>query len=143
MPGATPDRSMGTCSWLPGAWEVPVGERSGRQGQESPNYTVTCVGAAREIELPSSSEHLLRNVDAFGAHGPAEQEYFRWQRQKIQTVCRIIRGLAHKARVADVGCYTGLAAEAYRDAGATHIDGFDLSESALQIAATRGLRVFR
>ncbi|HLJ68959.1 MAG TPA: class I SAM-dependent methyltransferase [Chloroflexota bacterium] len=88
-----------------------------------------------------ASEHLDRNLYAFGAGGPYDEgEFLRWQRQKLETIGAILERLPAKEHIADVGCYTGLAAPYYQRAGVRAIDGYDISEPALAVAAERGLQ---
>lgn len=99
-------------------------------------------GRQQTPEATGASALKEQNARAFGAAGYEEEDYFLWQRAKLGVIARILRTLPRKTTLADVGCYTGLAAEVYRQAGAVYVDGFDISAAALNAAAPRCRNVF-
>ena len=91
---------------------------------------------------PSDDAQLTRNRAAFTELVPDEVEIFRWQREKVELIKSIIRGIPKRGVLADIGCFTGLATEQYRS-GFERAVGFDASESALPVAAARGIEARR
>ena len=83
--------------------------------------------------------HLQRNEEAFAAHVAEEQEFFRWQSEKIDLIAETLRGLNPHGAVADVGCFTGLATKIYQETGFDKAVGFDASNEALAVVAEKGL----
>jgi 2-polyprenyl-3-methyl-5-hydroxy-6-metoxy-1,4-benzoquinol methylase len=88
--------------------------------------------------------HIRRNEETFSLVA-GEQEYFRWQSQKVDLIASILRERKPAGLLADVGCFTGIATAAYHATGFDRTIGFDSSVEALNLAAARGIetRVWR
>ena len=82
--------------------------------------------------------HVSHNRDHFSVLVDEEQEYFRWQSEKIDLLVSTLHDLGPGGTLADVGCFTGMATEAFRSTGFERAVGFDLSREALKLAAARG-----
>lgn len=83
--------------------------------------------------------HLQRNDLAFASLVNDEEEFFRWQSEKINLIAQTLRGLSPRGTVADVGCFTGLATKIYLETGFNHAVGFDASREALAKVKEKGL----
>lgn len=81
---------------------------------------------------------VRQDVD-FSSRVPDELEYFRWQRNKVELIRSLLEQDSPSGVIGDVGCFTGLATDCYRQAGYESAVGFDLSTEALSQASTRGI----
>ena len=68
----------------------------------------------------------------------SEEAHAFWQAKKVALIARTLKELNPRGRLADVGCFTGIAAETYR-AGFDKVVGFDSRREALDRAASRGI----
>lgn len=86
------------------------------------------------------NESETKNIAAFSDPELilAEDEMFRWQAGKAQTIVTILEGLNPRERIADIGSFTGRLALEYKRAGVRRIECFDASASALDRARARG-----
>ncbi|PYS57920.1 MAG: hypothetical protein DMF74_24915 [Acidobacteria bacterium] len=96
------------------------------------------------MALSNSTEtHEFRNARDFdfrAADPGAEAALIADQKTKIAKVCAIIRGLAPRAHIAEVGSFTGIAATDYAKLpGVEHITCYDLSGEAVKKCIERGL----
>ena len=62
---------------------------------------------------------------------------------KVREICRILRKVANKDRLADVGCFDGTLSMEFFKCGFSTIDGFDVLDSALERARKRGVNAFK
>ena len=89
------------------------------------------------------NSHLGRNRDNYEAEAgsaSAEQAFSADQATKVRTIAEIIGSLSPRAHLAEVGSFTGYAAEQYaRVSGVQSMTCFDLSETALKRCRERGL----
>src|SRR2546428_9398409 len=83
--------------------------------------------------------HATHNRARFSNLVHEEQEYFRWQSEKVGLIVSTLHQLEPCGKLADIGCFTGMSTMAYRATGFDHAVGFDLSEQALDLAAARGI----
>ena len=83
--------------------------------------------------------HIRLNEDWFSNLAADEKEYFRWQSEKVNLVAAILRDRKPGGVLADIGCFTGIAAATYHATGFDRTVGFDSSMEALKLAATRGI----
>ena len=95
------------------------------------------MGLLSEIML---DRHVSHNRDRFTNLVDEEQEYFRWQSEKIDLLVSTLQDLGPRGTLADVGCFTGMATQAFRSTGFKRAIGFDLSHEALKLAAARGIQ---
>jgi SAM-dependent methyltransferase len=82
---------------------------------------------------------VRHNVERFTGLVADEEEFFRWQSEKINRVSAILRQLKPDGLLADVGCFTGIATSIYQATGFQRSVGFDSSGEALKLAAGRGI----
>lgn len=89
--------------------------------------------------MMTSDGHRARNDKAFDAFVANEQEYLRWQMDKVTLVRRVLTRFAGGGTLADVGCFTGNATAIYLSVGFGKAVGFDASRQALDVAGSRGI----
>ena len=95
-------------------------------------------------EAPSAPDgHTQRQEEAFAAFAQQEQEFFRWQSEKLALLEAELKRMGPRGVLGDVGCFTGLATQRFLKLGFEKAVGFDLSEQALALASRRGIETRR
>jgi SAM-dependent methyltransferase len=82
---------------------------------------------------------LHRNLKTFDDLAAKEEEMFRWQTQKVKLIEHVLRRIGPIGALADVGCFTGIATARYKELGFNSAVGFEGSEEACAVAATRSI----
>jgi len=90
------------------------------------------------------NSHLDRNWDNYEAEAGsarAERAFSSDQVTKVRTIAKVLGSLSRREHIAEVGSFTGYAAEQYaRTPGVASVTCFDLSETALLRCRERGLK---
>lgn len=82
----------------------------------------------------------------FNARGFGARDYsgeFADQRHRARMIAAALAPHGPFARAADVGCFGGVAAETYKTAGISRIDGFDVADPSLAAFRARGGEAWR
>jgi SAM-dependent methyltransferase len=82
---------------------------------------------------------LSRNLGAFDDLVASEEEMFRWQAQKVKLIKEVLLRIGPVGSLADIGCFTGIATVQYKSLGFSHAVGFEGSEKACAVAASRNI----
>ena len=88
-------------------------------------------------DLSANSDEVARYYDEWADQYDATLREWRYEAPE-QVAARLRAELRPDATILDAGCGTGLSAEALSDAGFTAIDGMDISQRSLDIAARSG-----
>lgn len=86
---------------------------------------------------------LQHNISIFDELAPDENEHFRWQGQKIELIKNVLMRIGPVGSLADIGCFTGLATVRYKALGFSSAVGFEASEQARTVAASRDIETRR
>src|SRR3989475_11798957 len=109
------------------------------QAWRTPAFSTLDTGIMGLLSGTMLDRHVSHNRDRFTKLVDEEQEYFRWQSDKIDLLVSTLHDLGPGGTLADVGCFTGMATQAFRSTGFERAIGFDLSGEALKLAAARGI----
>jgi 2-polyprenyl-3-methyl-5-hydroxy-6-metoxy-1,4-benzoquinol methylase len=83
------------------------------------------------------------NKEAFDEISLAEEWYYKQQLPRIRILMEIFKSIENKEIVADIGCFTGIFSQEYFKHGAKIVEGFDVSEKALEKANKRLTKVYK
>jgi 2-polyprenyl-3-methyl-5-hydroxy-6-metoxy-1,4-benzoquinol methylase len=83
------------------------------------------------------------NKEAFDEISSAEEWYYKQQLPRIRILMEIFKSIKNKEIVADIGCFTGIISQEYFKHGAKIVEGFDVSEKALEKANKRLTKVYK
>jgi predicted TPR repeat methyltransferase len=100
------------------------------------------IGQTPEIwgkEYSTKSAHVQRDYDTFAKGGQYDETFLEWGYVGPQTAAAIMLNyVGLQAHVLDAACGSGLTGTALRTLGYAHIDGIDISEELLRLAAQTG-----
>ena len=83
------------------------------------------------------------NKEAFDEISLAEEWYYKQQLPRIRILMEIFKSIKIKEIVADIGCFTGIISQEYFKLGAKIVEGFDVSEKALEKASKRLTKIYK
>jgi len=83
------------------------------------------------------------NKEAFDYISLAEEYYYKQQLPRIRILMEIFKSIKIKEIVADIGCFTGIISQECFKLGAKIVEGFDVSEKALEKASKRLTKVYK
>jgi 2-polyprenyl-3-methyl-5-hydroxy-6-metoxy-1,4-benzoquinol methylase len=83
------------------------------------------------------------NKETFDEISQAEEWYYKQHSPRIRILMEIFKSIENKEIVADIGCFTGIISQEYFKHGAKIVEGFDVSEKALEKASKRLTKVYK
>jgi len=83
------------------------------------------------------------NKEAFDEISLAEKWYYKQQIPRIRKLIEIFKSIKNRETVADIGCFTGIISQEYFKFGAKIVEGFDVSDKALEKASKRLTKVYK